>query len=81
METIISINDKNYHLAKDILNKLGLNYSQAIAVFNSLIVKNNGLPFDMKVPNQETKKAFIELAEKKGKTFQNIDELFADLDN
>ncbi|MDQ7084405.1 MAG: type II toxin-antitoxin system RelB/DinJ family antitoxin [Sulfurovum sp.] len=57
-----------------------LNYSQAIGIFNSMIVMNKGLPFDVKIPNKETAKALDELKLKQGKSFNNIDELFADLD-
>jgi len=80
-QTTIRVDEINYNLAKDILNKLGLNYSQAIGVFNNMIVMNNGLPFDMKIPNIETKKALNELKEKKGKTFKSVDALFDDLDS
>jgi len=41
-----------------------------------MIVFNNGLPFDVKIPTKETKKALDELKQKEGKTFNSIDELF-----
>ncbi|MDQ7046917.1 MAG: type II toxin-antitoxin system RelB/DinJ family antitoxin [Sulfurovum sp.] len=50
-QTTIRIEEKNYHKAKEILDQMGMNYSQAIGVFNSLVVMNNGLPFDVKIPN------------------------------
>jgi DNA-damage-inducible protein J len=80
-QTTIRVDEINYNLAKDILNKLGLNYSQAIGVFNNMIVMNNGLPFEMKIPNTQTKEALNELKEKKGKTFKSVDDLFDDLDS
>ena len=46
-----------------------------------MIVLNNGLPFEVKIQNNKTKKALKELENKDGKTFKNIDELFDDLDN
>jgi DNA-damage-inducible protein J len=79
-QTTIRVDEVNYQLAKEILSKLGLNYSQAISVFNNMIVMNNGLPFDVKIPNKETQKALNELHNKEGKTFKNVDDLFADLD-
>ena len=79
-QTTIRVDEVNYTLAKDILQQLGLNYSQAIGMFNSMIVMNKGLPFDVKIPNKETEKALDELQSKQGKSFNNIDELFADLD-
>ena len=80
-QTTIRVDEENYHKAKEILSQIGLNYSQAISVFNSMIVLNRGLPFELKIPNEETKQALHELETKEGKTFNNVDELFADLDN
>ncbi len=80
-QTTIRVDEENYFEAKDILKKLGLSYSQAISVFNNMIVLNNGLPFDVKIPTKETLKAINELEEKKGKTHNNVDELFSDLDS
>ena len=79
-QTTIRVEESSYHQAKEILSQIGLNYSQAISVFNNMIVLNNGLPFDLKIPNDTTKQALNELKTKQGKTFKNVDELFEDLD-
>ncbi|MFK5881030.1 MAG: type II toxin-antitoxin system RelB/DinJ family antitoxin [Sulfurospirillum sp.] len=79
-QTTIRIEESNYFQAKDILSKIGLTYSQAIGVFNSMIVLNKGLPFEVKIPTKDTQKALEELESKKGKSFQNVDELFEELD-
>jgi len=78
-QTTIRVDEVNYNLAKDILAQIGLNYSQAISVFNNMIVMHKGLPFDVKIPSKETQKALDELKLKKGKHFKNVDELFKDL--
>jgi DNA-damage-inducible protein J len=80
-QTTIRVDKVNYNLAKDILAQIGLNYSQAISVFNKMIVLHKGLPFDVKIPTKETQKALNELQNRKGKSFKNIDELFKDLDS
>lgn len=80
-QTTIRVEEATYLEAKTILNDLGLNYSQAISIFNKMIVLNNGLPFEIKIPNKKTKKALKELENKDGKSFKNIDDLFNDLDN
>ena len=77
----IRVDELNYTLAKEILAKLGLNYSQAIAVFNNMIVMHQGLPFDVKIPTKETQIALDELKERDGKSFKSVDALFDDLDN
>ena len=80
-QTTIRVEETNYHKAKEILDQIGLSYSQAIGVFNNMVVLNKGLPFDVKIPNKKTEKALKELEERKGKTFENVDDLFDDLDH
>jgi DNA-damage-inducible protein J len=79
-QTTIRVDEESYIKAKEILSQIGLNYSQAISVFNNMIVLNKGLPFELKIPNLETRQALYELETKEGKTFNNVDELFTDLD-
>ena len=79
-QTTIRVEETNYIKAKEILSQIGLNYSQAVSVFNNMIVLNKGLPFELKLPNQDTRQALYELETKDGKSFENVDELFADLD-
>jgi DNA-damage-inducible protein J len=80
-QTTIRVEETNYHKAKQILDKMGMSYSQAIGVFNSMVVLNKGLPFEVKIPSDDTKRALKELENKKGKTFSSVEELFEDLDN
>ncbi len=80
-QTTIRVDEENYIQAKEILTQLGLNYSQAINIFNTMIVLNKGLPFEVKLPNKKTLQALKELEKKEGKTFQSVEELFTDLDN
>ncbi|MDM8556973.1 type II toxin-antitoxin system RelB/DinJ family antitoxin [Desulfococcaceae bacterium HSG7] len=81
MQTTIRIEQKKYFQAKEILKNMGLTYSQAISVFNNMIVLKNGLPFKVEIPTQDTQKALDELNSKKGKKFKNTDDLFEDLDS
>jgi DNA-damage-inducible protein J len=80
-QTTIRVEETNYYKAKQILDQMGLSYSQAIGVFNSMVVMNKGLPFEVKIPNDETNNALKELKERKGKTFSSVDALFDDLDS
>ena len=80
-QTTIRVDEENYLKAREILSQIGLNYSQAVSVFNNMIVLNKGLPFELKIPNDETRQALHELETREGKTFDNVDELFADLDS
>ena len=78
-QTTIRVDEEAYKKAKKILDDIGLTYSQAINVFNKMIVLNKGIPFDVKLPTKETEIALNELAKKQGKTFKNTDDLFKDL--
>jgi len=80
-QTTIRVEEESYAQAKEILSKMGLSYSQAVGVFNNMIVLNNGLPFELKIPTKETQDALNELKSKKGKTFETVDKLFKDLDS
>ncbi len=46
-----------------------------------MIVLNKGLPFEFKIPNSQARQALHELEIKDGKTFDNVDGLFTDLDS
>ena len=72
-QTTIRVDQNNYTQAKAILKYLGLSYSQAINMFNSMIVFTRGLPFEIKIPNDETLQA-MEEAKRLDGDFITIDE-------
>lgn len=72
-QTTIRIDQKNYSQAKEILKYLGLTYSQAVNIFNNMIVCHKGLPFEMKVPNDKTL-ASMEEAKQLNGDFVSIDD-------
>ena len=47
--------------AEEILKNLGLTNSQAIGLFYKQIIFNQGLPFDLKIPNEETQEAMLDV--------------------
>ncbi|MFA5806693.1 MAG: type II toxin-antitoxin system RelB/DinJ family antitoxin [Melioribacteraceae bacterium] len=66
--------------AKKIFAKVGLSESEAIRLFYHHSVLAGGIPFDLKIPNAETRAAMKEVD--KGiysKGYTNIDEMFEDL--
>ncbi len=73
-QTTIRVDEENYIRAKKILKYLGLSYSQAINVFNSMIVSNQGIPFEIKIPNDLTLKAMKEAKGLDGE-FVTLDQL------
>ena len=74
--------------AEEILNYLGLTMSEAVNLFFKQVVINDGIPFEIKKPkyNRKTIKAmkeaeWISKHPDKVKQFNNLDELWEDLDN
>ena len=65
--------------AADALEAMGLSISDAIRLLMLRIADERRLPFDVKVPNATTRKAIAELESGKGKRFDSVDALMADL--
>ena len=81
VQTSLRLDEDKFSEAKEILKSLGLNFTEAVNIFTSMVVANKGLPFDVKLPTKEFKKSIDELENKDGKSFKTTDELFKDLDN
>ena len=85
MATInIRVNDEVKKEVENIFKSLGLNMSVAMNLFLKKCINENGIPFDLKVPNKETVKAMEEAnqilnGDVERKSYKNVDELFEDL--
>lgn len=63
-----------------IFNKLGLTSTEAINIFYKQVRLRKGIPFEIKIPNKTTVKAFKDSESGKNlKSFRNIDKLLEDL--
>ena len=60
VQTSLRIDEESLIEAKEILKSLGMNFTEAVNVFTSMVVQNKGLPFDVKIPNKETAKVIKE---------------------
>lgn len=65
--------------ATDALEAMGLSVSDAIRLLMLRVADERRLPFDVKVPTATTRKAIAELEAGKGKRFDTVDDLMADL--
>lgn len=54
--------------------------SDKIRMLIMRVANKKQLPFDVQVPNQDTIEAMEELIEGKGRSFENAEDLFRDLD-
>ena len=61
------------------LAAMGLSVSDAIRMLMHRVAADERLPFDVVVPNAESRAAMAELEAGKGKRFKSVDELFDDL--
>ena len=63
-----------------ILDRLGLNHSTAVNMFYHQVLVHKGIPFDVKIPNEETLKALENSRKRKNlTTYKSSDQLFEDL--
>jgi DNA-damage-inducible protein J len=81
IQTSLRLDEDKFAEAKEILKSLGLNFTEAVNIFTSMVVATKGLPFDIKIPTKEFKNSMDELETKHGKSFTTTDELFKDLDS
>ena len=65
--------------AEAILQELGLSVSKSFELFYRQVIAQRGLPFELHVPNEKTRKAIEDSRQGKGKRFSTAQELFDDL--
>ena len=80
----IRVNDEVKKEAETIFKSLGLNMSVTMNLFLKKCINENGIPFDLKIPNKETIEAMEETnkilnGDIERKSYKNVDELFEDL--
>jgi len=66
--------------AEEVLRELGLPASQAVTLFYRQLVLQKGLPFEVKLPNELTRKALEDALSRRDLTsYSSTDELFEDI--
>lgn len=66
--------------AESILRKVGLTSAEAVRLFYMQVCLNNGLPFEVKIPNDKTVRAMQSADKRKTHRAKSVDELFEKLD-
>lgn len=66
--------------AAEALREMGLSVSEAIRLLLRRVAEEKRLPFAVQVPNAATVRAMNELNKGRGQRFDNVEELFQDLD-
>ncbi len=66
--------------AEKIFKSLGINTSQAINMFLNRVKAENGIPFELKIPNEETLQAVKEARENINLVEMSLDDFKSSLD-
>jgi DNA-damage-inducible protein J len=65
---------------EEIFARLGLTTSQSIVLFYKQVLLHQGLPFDIRLPNDATRRALADAETRRNlAAFDSAEELFADL--
>ena len=86
IQTSLRIEENLLKESKEILSKLGLNFSEAVNIFASMVVQEKGLPFSVKIldypeityeeAQEKVKKSLKSINENSGK---EVNEFFEEL--
>lgn len=66
--------------AETILHRVGLTSAEAVRLFYMQVCLHKGLPFEVKIPNEETIKAMHDADKRKTHKAKSVDDLFDNLD-
>ena len=66
--------------AEDILKNLGISISSAYEMFYRQIIAHGGIPFEMRIPNQDTRQAMQDARNGRGEKYDTVEEMFHDME-
>lgn len=64
IQTSLRLDAEKINEAKQVLSQLGMNFSEAVNIFISLIVAKQRLPFNVALPNEDSKIAMRDVRAK-----------------
>ena len=79
--TSIKLDREIKEKAKEIFKELGMTMGEAVNIFLSQVALHKGLPFEVKIPNEETKKAIEEARIGINMESITIEEMIAEREN
>ena len=77
--TSIRLDSDTKEIAAEVYKQYGMSLSDGINLFCKQVAMTHSIPFELKVPTDRVQKALDELAAKKGKKFDSMEELKKDL--
>ena len=81
ISTSLRVDEDAKKIATKIFREYGMSFSDGVNIFLHQVALTKGFPFEIKLPNDKTLKAIDELHKREGKVFDNIEELFMDLED
>jgi len=80
IQTSVRVEDKFYNEAKEVFQKFGLSFGDAVNIFLAKVAMERGFPFDLTLPSDELEKRVKNLEDNKNtQTYKKANELFDDL--
>jgi len=79
--TSIKLDVETKAKAKEIFKELGITMGEAVNMFLSQVTLHKGLPFEVKIPNDETKKAIEEARQGINMESVSLEEMIAEREN
>jgi DNA-damage-inducible protein J len=80
IQTSLRLDADKFAEAKQILSQLGMNFSEAVNIFTNMVVAKQGLPFDVILPNEETKAAMLDVRVRKNLKNVMLEEIKREID-
>ena len=80
IQTSVRVEDVFYNEAKEIFQKFGLTFGDAVNIFLAKVAMEKGIPFDLKLPSIDLEERIENIKSNKNiETYKTTDELFEDL--
>ncbi|MFA6138416.1 MAG: type II toxin-antitoxin system RelB/DinJ family antitoxin [Sulfurimonas sp.] len=80
IQTSVRVDDMFYNEAKEVFQKFGLSFGDAVNIFLAKVSIEKAIPFELSIPSQELEKRAKNIKNDKNmKIYKTSNELFEDL--
>lgn len=80
IQTSVRVEDVFYNEAKEVFQRFGLTFGDAVNIFLAKVAMEQGIPFDLTLPSDELKERLQNIkADTNTQTYKTTDALFEDL--
>ena len=80
IQTSVRVEDVFYNEAKEVFQKFGLSFGDAVNIFLAKVAMEKGMPFDLTLPSEELSSRLKNIeTDTNTQTYKSTDALFDDL--